>query len=402
MTSGITHKLQVDLRIEVKALLETYWQLSAKLAQAAKDMHDPGLPPSEQLIAELTAAQKDFVVLRAQLLGLARIVETTPLPDPDAVVSVKDLANVLQSAQETRKKSKMDDAKQQVLQKLDRIQNLVHKEKADFAPLVDCQAHAAQLKLAIAPADWANPSPDLVEGLLPFLDLLKMVEQLDHLDDDVCEHLQDSIAKAFGKVLATTVARGRVVLHEPAPGPAMLPAVEATAPPAESALEPKEAAPEVTRPGAREDVVTRELPPALANPPRDAPAPAVAPAEAVLAELPQPEAQELSQLATELYVLLGHEVQKSIMRANHEVDLIIRSANGKKWLARCRSQATTVSESEVRSFYSVMQQEKAAQGAIITLGTFAPQARQWAKSNRLYLLDKTGFFEYLQRARSRQ
>jgi restriction endonuclease Mrr len=56
----------------------------------------------------------------------------------------------------------------------------------------------------------------------------------------------------------------------------------------------------------------------------------------------------------------------------------------------------------VRSFYGVLQQEKAAQGAIITLGTFTPQARQWAKSNLLYLLDKKDFFEYLKRARTRK
>ena len=406
MTSGVTHKLQVDLRYEIKSLSETFLQLSAKLAQAAKEMHDPGLPPSEQLLAEVTAAQQAFAALRTQLLGLARIVDTNPVPDPDAVVSLRDLASVLQSAQQSRKKSKVDEAKQQVLHKLDRIESLVHTEKADFAPLIDCLDHAAQLKLAIAAADWVNPSPDLVEGLLPFMDLLRMTEQLDQLDDDVCERLQDSIAKAFGRLLAVAVARGRVVLREAAPGPAMLPPGEAAAAPAESAPRTEGVALETTEAALEPSEAARETAPAKgqASPaPAIEPAPIVAPApaEAVPAEVP-PDVHELAKLATELYGLLGHEVQKTIPRADHEVDLVIRSNDGKRWLARCRSQESPLSEGEVRSFYGVLQQEKATQGAIITLGVFTPQARQRAKSNLLYLLDKKEFFDYLKRARSRK
>ena len=82
--------------------------------------------------------------------------------------------------------------------------------------------------------------------------------------------------------------------------------------------------------------------------------------------------------------------------------MVIRSANGKKWLARCQSLEAAVNETEVRDFYGVLQQEEAAQGAIITLGTFTPQARQWAKNNLLYLLDKRELFDYLKRARARQ
>jgi hypothetical protein len=116
--------------------------------------------------------------------------------------------------------------------------------------------------------------------------------------------------------------------------------------------------------------------------------------------IPSPESHELVQLVTELYSLLGHKVEKALLRSDRDVDLTIRSSNGKTWIARCRSLEETVDETEVRNFYSVMQQERAAQGAIITLGTFTPQARQFAKSNLLYLLDKKEFFDYLKRART--
>ena len=404
MTSGVTYKLQVDLRYELRALTETFLQLSAKLSQAAKEMHDPGIPPSEALLAEVTAAQADFVALRTQLLGLARVVETSPLPEPEAVVSLRDLVSVLQAAQDSRKKSKMDEAKQQVLHKLDRIQDLIHTEKAQFRPLADCQALAAQLKLAITPADWTNPSPDLVEQLLPFVDLLRMVEQRDQLNDEALGRLQESVAKAFGRLLAVAVARGRVVLRQTVAAP-----VGEVAPlPAESTLEAARVTPETrgpvaeeVPPSAGESPAKSDLPVAPASTADAAPSPDVAPAESASAEMPPLDVQDLARQAAELYTLLGHQVQRTITRPDHDVDLIIRAANGKKWMARCHSQLSPVSESDVGNFMATMQQEKAAQGAIITWGVVAPQARQWAKSDLLYLLDQKEFLDYLQRARSR-
>ncbi len=404
MTSGVTYKLQVDLRYELRALTETFLQLSAKLAQAAKDMHDPGIPLSDALLAELTAAQADFVALRTQLLGLARVVETSPLPEPEAVVSLRDLVSVLQAAQDSRKKSKMDEAKQQVLHKLDRIQDLVHTGNIEFSPLADCQAHAAQLKLAITPADWTNPSPDLVEQLLPFVDLLRMVEQRDQLNDEALGRLQESVAKAFGRLLAVAVARGRVVMRQAA----AMPAGEAAALPAESGFEAGKVAPETQglaveaiTPSAGESPAESNLPAVPTSTADAAPSPDVAPAESTSAEMPPLDVQDLARQAAELYTLLGHQVQRTVTRPDHDVDLIIRAANGKKWMARCHSQPSPVSESEVGNFMSTMQQEKAVQGAIITWGAVSPQARQWAQSDLLYLLDQKEFLDYLKRARSR-
>ena len=125
------------------------------------------------------------------------------------------------------------------------------------------------------------------------------------------------------------------------------------------------------------------------------------PPQASLPETAPLGSTDLPKLATELYVLLGHEVQETIPRTDQETDLIIRSSDGKKWLARCLKLEATVDEAAMRDFYTMVRQEKAELGAIITLGTFTPQARQWARSNLLYPLDKEEFFDYLNRARAR-
>jgi hypothetical protein len=380
MTSGVTDKLQIDLRFQLKALSETYWHLGARLAQAAKELHDPGIPPSAQLLEELASARQAFTTLRAQLLELTQVIETTPAPDPDKMISLKDLVGVMQDALEVKKKSKADEAKQQVLRRLGQVLQLTHKDKPDFAPLLECQAKARELQSALTDAEWENPSPDSVHALVPFSDLLKIVEQLEQLDDETLERLQDVTTEAFGKLLTLAASRGRLVFRDAAPGPAS--AVEVTTPAASAgaeAAQPTEKAAAVAAP------TTATAPPAGAG----------------IAEMP-PESQELVKRVTELYSLLGHKVEKIVPRPDRDVDLTIHSSSGKTWIARCRSQEETVNETEVRNFYGVMQQEQAAQGAIITLGGFTPQARQWAKSNLLYLLDQKDFFDYLKRARARR
>jgi hypothetical protein len=441
MTSGVTDKLQIDLRFHLKALSESFRSLAATLGQAAKDLHDPGLLPSQQLLDELASARKEFISVRSQLLDLTQAIDPTLAYSPDKMVSLKDMVGLMQDALEFRKKAKAEEAKQQVLQRLNMVLRLAHKDKPDFAPLAECQAKARDLQSALTSADWETPSPELVHALVPFSALVKMVEQLDLLDDETLERLQDVTTPAFGKSLTIAASRGRLLFRDTAQAPVKAPETPASAPEAppaalatpvpeapEAAPGPAPATPSEVTPATPAAIATAPAaegtgmlpplvdvprkvaaaaPPHLADtPPEEGPAAGaaapVAMVAAATAELPSPEAQELAKLVTELYGLLGHKVERVIAQPDHDVDLMIQSSNGKKWIARCSSLEETVGETEVRNFYGVMRQEQAAQGAIITLGGFSPQARQWAKSNLLYLLDKKEFFDYLQRARVRQ
>jgi len=432
MASGVTDKLQVDLRFHLKALSESFRSLAARLGQAAKDLHDPGLLPSQELLDELASARKEFISVRAQLLELTQAIDPTLAYSPDKMLSLKDMVGLMQDALEFRKKAKAEEAKQQVLQRLNLVLRLGHKDKPDFAPLAECQAKARDLQLALNGADWETPSPELVHALVPFSALVKVVEQLDVLDDETLERLEDVTTPAFGKTLTIAATRGRLRFRDSATAPLKAaeppaPAPEAPTTPLAPAAKAPEAAPasapepspETPAPAATAMAPAAEgtgmLPPLMDLPrkvaaaaplPEDATAPIPGPLEvapeAEPAEPPTPETQELARLVSELYALLGHKVERVIAQPDRELDLLIQSSNGKKWIARCNGLEETVGETEVRNFYGIMRQEQAAQGAMITLGDFSPQARQWAKSNLLYLLDKKEFFDYLQRARVRQ
>ncbi len=376
MMSGSPSSGSADWRHQIRALSESFAQLHLRLAQAAKDLHDPGLPPPADLQLALTAAERDFSALRAQLIEAARQARAAPLPEAAQLASLKDLAGFWQEVLDPQLKANVEAARQQALRALERVAWLTHTDKPEFAPLADCQAKGRELQTALAAADWAQPQPALTARFQPFAALLKIVEEGDSLDDESLEHLHSLTEQAFGKLLTVAAARGRLVVREPA-----------------AAAAPEEAA----------KLAVAAEGPAATLPVEAAPAPAEAtppPETAPQVEVLPIEPQALPQHVAELYALLGHAVQKMVPRSEHMVDLIIRSSTGKKWMARCRSQAENVGETEVRDFYSVMHQEKAAQGAIVTLGGFTPQARQWAKDNLLYLLDKDEFADYLRQARA--
>jgi len=107
----------------------------------------------------------------------------------------------------------------------------------------------------------------------------------------------------------------------------------------------------------------------------------------------------LEKSVAELYSLLGHHVQGVVKRGDFTTDLVIKAKNGEKWIARCEHRKE-VGDATMRDFFSVLQTEKAKQSAIVTTGTFAPEARRLAEGKPIHLLDGTTFQNYLSRARA--
>lgn len=107
----------------------------------------------------------------------------------------------------------------------------------------------------------------------------------------------------------------------------------------------------------------------------------------------------LEELVTELYILLGHQIERVVERGGRTFDLIIKANNGERWIVRCE-QSREVNDSIVREFLQVLQVEKARQAAIITRGVVTPQARQLAKGNPVHLVDGNQFHNYLREARA--
>ena len=80
-----------DLRARIAALQTRFVELGTHAASAAEDVRSGGMPPSEELLAQLAAAAQDFQALRDDVLETAASVEVM-LPKPaDTLVSLRDL-----------------------------------------------------------------------------------------------------------------------------------------------------------------------------------------------------------------------------------------------------------------------------------------------------------------------
>src|SRR2546425_4230280 len=233
------------------SLTEGFSQLSTRLAQVARALQDPGKPPAESLVAELVASRRDFADLCARGLALAASLAVSPHPTREALASLSDLKSVLQiAAQAEEKKAAIEDLRQRALTALDRVLTMSHRDHIAFPPLLECQAKAGALRLAVAEALWSELHPAteaLAKGEDPFSDLLTFVERQGELDDDQWALLQNSVERSFSKPLAIAASRGKLTLlgvtHEDASPPPTA-ASEPAAAPAERATQEAVTAPE--------------------------------------------------------------------------------------------------------------------------------------------------------------
>jgi hypothetical protein len=211
------------------SLTELSGQLSVRLAQAAKRLHETGEVPSETLLEEVATFRQRFLDLSTRGLAVAETLAIPALPPAEELISLHDLKALVQGiAKVEEQRTLYDDIRQRALTVLDRIMQLRHREHATFPPLLECQERAREMREAVAEARWPNLHPateSLASGEDPFSDLLNWIEQLFSLDDDEWALLQDAVEQFFGKPLAIAVSRGKLVLpatgHSPS---ALLPA----------------------------------------------------------------------------------------------------------------------------------------------------------------------------------
>jgi hypothetical protein len=208
---------QDDLLRHVSALADRFSLLHMRLLQAANDLHDPGIPPPEGLLADLAASHDDFIALRTRIVAHAESLAIPAVPMPEHGISLKDLKALLKVVMEAEeKRATAEQVRHRALTLLNRVLAIVHSDRIDFAPLLECQAQARDLSRAIADSPWpqvhAEAEP-LASGNHPFVDLLMFIEGLRELDDDRWATLHDSVARAFGRALVVAIARGK--LHLP-------------------------------------------------------------------------------------------------------------------------------------------------------------------------------------------
>ena len=100
--SAVPNQSNTLLR-ELDQLAEQFANLTDRLVKAAGDLREPGLPPSESLLAVLSKALRDFVSLRTKVLTLAQALSVSSPGKSEKFSSLKDLRRL---AQEIRKAEK--------------------------------------------------------------------------------------------------------------------------------------------------------------------------------------------------------------------------------------------------------------------------------------------------------
>ena len=134
----LAHK---DLLQQIARLSETYANLADRLSQAAKQLQDSGLPPSDSLLQEVAAYSRNFAAVQKQALEANKSAIA-----PGEIASLKDIQNLVETAAASEGKAEIRDA---ALKVIDRVLAIAHREQSDFAPLQSVHARAGELQRAI-------------------------------------------------------------------------------------------------------------------------------------------------------------------------------------------------------------------------------------------------------------
>ncbi|MCY7382814.1 MAG: hypothetical protein LH628_09605 [Microcoleus sp. CAN_BIN18] len=198
-----------DLLQQIAQLSETYPNLADRLSQAAKQLQNSGLPPSDSLLQEMATYSRNFAEVQTQAL-----VQNKSALAPGEITSLKDIQNLVETAAASVGKAEIRDA---ALKVLDRVLAIAHREQSDFGALQSVHAKARELQRAISessPTQLHSDAESLVSGKHPVSAVLALVEQQDKLDDEQWVILEETVSAAFGKQLAVAISRGKLTIAQ--------------------------------------------------------------------------------------------------------------------------------------------------------------------------------------------
>jgi hypothetical protein len=109
---------------------------------------------------------------------------------------------------------------------LEKVLSITHVDGVEFAPLLQCQEKARELRSSIAATAWPNIHPDaeaLARGQHIFSEFVKLVSFHDRLEDEEWGRLQDLVNHWLGKPLGLAASRGKLIISTSAPPIAQVP-----------------------------------------------------------------------------------------------------------------------------------------------------------------------------------
>lgn len=208
-----------DLRRDFGVLQHQLMQVVSRLNQMAQAIAAAGTIVAEEDISALTenlhACLLHFDSLRVRSVSMAATLHLAPADSWDVIMSMGDLDHII-SVIELERYQQICDQKERSLMLLARIETLMHTDRADFAPLFECQAHATELANAIKSIDPPRVHEavqQLIEGNHLLAQFLMLIDGRDVLDEERLDELQAALSVASdwdGRMLSIAALRGRI------------------------------------------------------------------------------------------------------------------------------------------------------------------------------------------------
>lgn len=222
------------LREKLTQLTERKPGLGARMAQAAIELKDAGVPPAELLLEQLSTYRQEFAALRDRARELAKSLPKPPMPPQ--ITSLKDIENILEALEASGAPSVGE--RETALKILDQVLAIAHSDDPKFPPLEDAKAKARELRRLIAQSS-ANALPQPVQTLNsgdhPFAGLLTLINPPSGLSDDRWGILVEIVTRAFSKSLTVAAARGKLTIDMTIPSVSTVANQSTTATPAPQA-----------------------------------------------------------------------------------------------------------------------------------------------------------------------
>lgn len=191
--------------------LEKAWaNLASSLAAAVDFLKSNQLPPSDALAEEIYRLRREHADIQNAILRLD--LDISGQVRPEDLLPLSDLRQRFDTILQLYRRT--DDIRRHATQVLSRILELRHREFPEFAPLLECQARARELRNQIEESPMNRQMLDIFEfsdDANPWIALVSLVEGHDDLDDEVWARRRDLVAEFFGKALEIAVSRAKIV-----------------------------------------------------------------------------------------------------------------------------------------------------------------------------------------------
>jgi len=201
-----------DLEVNFKVLAK-------RLREAGELLETSGRPLPQELLRELAISAEGFEEVKMEALKLSESV--AGLPETSELGSIRDLRSLMQSmAEAIEKQAAQKELQQAASGVLDKVLSITHVDGIEFAPLLQCQDKARELRSSIAETAWPNIHPDadaLARGQHVFAEFVKLVSSYDRLDDEEWGRLQEVVNQSLGKPLGLAASRGKLIMPTSAP-----------------------------------------------------------------------------------------------------------------------------------------------------------------------------------------